>query len=145
MTMVFLLMALAVLVSCATTGASPAVSQPTGTVLKPNDNNFTISLGETKTAYLLKQDTGYKLVRVEDGEQEGKDIVIFSYTGDSEMQLLSVMNHLEEQMITYDCYQIEGNRARPTTIMGAIKDMPSTEMWSDGIKTLLIENIRVAK
>ena len=143
--MVLLFTALAVLASCASTGASPTASEPTGIVLKPNDNNFTISLGETKTAYLLKQDTSYKLVRVEDGEQKGKDIVVFTYTGDSEMQLLSVMNHLEERIITYDCYQIKGNKARPTTIMGAIKDMPSTEMWSDGIKTLLIENIRVAK
>jgi len=142
---VLFIAAMGLLSSCASMGSASPTAEPTGKVLKPTNSSFTISLGEIKTAYLFKADNSYKLVRVEDGEQKGKDIVVFKYTGDSQMQTLSVTSHLEEQLITYDCYQIKGSKARPTSIMGAIKDVPSMEMWSDGIKTLLIENIRVAK
>ncbi len=134
-------------------GATGQAAPPTATgdspqpakVLSENDNNFRISAGEVKTAYLQGTAEGYKLVRVEDGEQKGKDIVIFRYVDSGGTQTLTVTSHLEEKFITYDCYQISGKKARQTSIMGAFKDVPTSEMWSDGIKTLLIENIRIAK
>lgn len=143
------LVAIFLVCGCATEQIAPPTatadsSQP-AKVLSENDSNFIIKAGEVKTAYMQKTADGYKLVRVEDGEQKGKDIVVFTYTDGGGMQTLSVANHLEEEFITYDCYQISGKKARKTSIMGALKDVPSMEMWTDGINTLLIENIRVAK
>ncbi len=140
---------LAMSLSCVTPQNNAPQAQPDNAkqaaALVPTDSSFQISLGQTKTAYMQKVGDDYKLVRVEDGEQKGKDIVVFTYAGDRSMQTLTVVSHLDEQFITYDCYQLLGNKARKTSIMGAIKDVPSTEMWSDGIKVLLIQNIRTAK
>jgi len=108
----------------------------------PTDGSFLISLGQTKTAFLQKTGKGYKLVRVENGRQKGKYTVVFTYSREGRMQLLSVMHHMDRNFITYDCYQVKGRRMRQTSIMGAMKDVNSVEIWTDGIKTLLIENIR---
>lgn len=140
---------LVMFLSCATTQNKAPQAQPDNAKqaqgVIPTDGSFQISLGETKTAYMQKVDGAYKLVRVEAGEQNGKDIVVFTYAGDRSMQTLTVVSHLDEQFITYDCYQLIGNKARRTSIVGAMKNVPSMEMWSDGIKVLLIENIRIPK
>jgi len=110
-----------------------------------DESSFKIAAGEVKTVYVEKEGEKYKIVRVEDGEKKEKGTIVFRYIYEPSMQRLVVESHVEEPFITYDCFQILGNKARKTSIIGATKDVPTIEMWSDGIKLLLIENIRVAR
>jgi len=140
-----LLVALVLSCGCATTGGPEPTAPTTDLASTPPGESFTIRLGETKTVYVSKEGNRLPIQRVVTGEQKDPDTVVFSYFRDSSGEMLTVLSRVEADFITYDCYQMAGSRARQTSIMSVMKGTRSIEMWSDGIKTLRIENIRIVK
>ena len=135
---------LALSVSCATTNNPPPLSPllPSKTL---NKDSFFISLGETKTVFLRKQGSAYHIAKIRNGVHKETDVVIFEYYYNGPAVQLTVRSFVNVPFITYDCFFMNVNLAKQTTIMDVPQNVPVGEIWQVATRTLLIENIHEAK
>ncbi|MEJ2368337.1 MAG: hypothetical protein P8Z49_08315 [Acidobacteriota bacterium] len=144
-----LLLVIPALFGCAAGTAKKPASAHSQAQAPVEAGAFTISLGQVKTVYLDREGSHYKILRVREGEFKDANSVVFDYSqvtdmGPRPMQILKVVSRLPSPFMTYDCYQILGDTMRKTSILGALQNVPTMETWTDGVRSLKIENIRDA-